>query len=188
MDPSDSFLRLANAIHFVIYFANLNNLKQLNATLLLKIIFFAEVACLDTLGELLTGVKMVKAKFGPAPNQRKEAINYLVLNKKISVNNSSLGIKYTNLLEPNFSSFSKEKLNILEYVTGFICVNYTAKMVSDNTHKNKFWLMVNMGDEIPITAFLNNKFEKLTTEEFEFFKKESEKYEVPEEFQVDCHN
>jgi hypothetical protein len=100
--------RLANAIHFVIYFANLNNLK-LNATLTLKIIFFAEVRCLDALGELLTGVKMIKAPYGPIPDHHEEAIKLLISQNKIKVDNKDNNMTYKSISDYNSTNFNNEK-------------------------------------------------------------------------------
>jgi hypothetical protein len=146
--------RLANVIHFVINFANSRNLP-LNATLLLKIVFFAEVKALFLGEKLIANVKMVKANYGPVPDGHHAAINWLSSGKKIQVDESlPSGKSYKSLSEPDSSSFNDNQKNILEFTTTFICDNFTAKVISDWTHQNKIWDILDYGDTIPLVSYL----------------------------------
>jgi hypothetical protein len=177
----DSFTRLVNALHYVIYYANNNNLK-LNASLLINTVFFAEIVCLDTIWRPLTGVKMVKAPFGPVPDGHEEAIKYLVKDGKIEVINTSNEIFYVNISVPDTSMFDNEQLNILGLLANNICIQYSAALLSKLTRQNRVWELLELGEEIPIIAYLDHEFEIITQDEFEILKKEAESFAIPHEW------
>ncbi|MDR1871713.1 MAG: SocA family protein [Deltaproteobacteria bacterium] len=179
MSAPEPLALLINAIHYVIYFATREKLN-LNATLLLKIIFFAEVYCLDILGIPFTGVKMVKGTYGPLPDGHKKAIKNLVSNNKIIVSNNGKSKNYISHSNPDISLFSKEQLKILEDLTYSFCSNFTAKVISDLTQTNETWKLAEMGREIPLAVFLPNKIVELTPEEMENAAKMAESFEIPE--------
>ncbi|MDR1872400.1 MAG: hypothetical protein LBS60_10880 [Deltaproteobacteria bacterium] len=161
-----SLTRLAKALHYVIHYANKLNLT-LNATRLLKIIFFAEVKALYEGVGLISKVKMVKARSGPVPDQHKEALNWLVRENKIIPTKRSNGMSYRSLFEPNVSLFTINQINILSNITSLIGDNFTAGMISGNIHENRIWNLVKMGQEIPLAAYLpgSETCLKLTKEE-----------------------
>ncbi|MDR1872833.1 MAG: DUF4065 domain-containing protein [Deltaproteobacteria bacterium] len=181
----DAFIRLANAMHFVIEFARLNKFR-LNATLLLKIIFFSEVRALYDGCEPLTKVRMIKAQYGPAPEHYQDALNWLVIEKKIQILTGKDETSFKDISSPDVALFNDQQLDILRSVTHIICTEFTASIISDWTHKNRIWDLLDINEKIPLSAYLPNSkiFMEFTPEELEKYRLKAESYEVPEEFQI----
>ncbi|MDR1871493.1 MAG: SocA family protein [Deltaproteobacteria bacterium] len=178
--------RLIDAMRFVIYYANINNLKsRLNATLLLKIIFFAEIVCLDTFGEFLTEVKMVKTPFGPVPDKYTTAISVLVNQQIIKVNKISNQTTYECLSDHKPGALSEEKYNILKLITHAFCTRLTAKALSNYIYENKYYQLAKNGSEIPIVAYLPHKTIKLSIEELAELDLLSDPFDVSEDIKAE---
>jgi hypothetical protein len=183
MISSDIFSRLVNAIHFVIYFATKYELR-LNATLLTKIVFFAEVVCFNNLGQRLTSAKIVKGPYGPVPYGHAEAIDQLVKDKKIKIINNYPSISYINIVNPDITLFNVEQLDILKSVIRIFCTEFTATIISDWTQKNMFWQLADMGEEIPIVGFLPNSEAELSPQEIAEIEARTSSCEAPKEWNV----
>jgi hypothetical protein len=67
--------------------------------------------------------------------------------------------------------FDTEDLDILAGVSHEFCTNYTASLVSALSHNN-FWQMVELGERIPIGAYLPGESIRLSQEKLDILAKE----------------
>jgi hypothetical protein len=106
MISSDIFIRLVNATHFVIYFADKRNLP-LSDALLLRIIFYSEALSFKRHNEPLTSAKVIKAVNGPVPADHEKAIAYLLDHKMIEKYHENSEKDYKILTNPNIYELPK---------------------------------------------------------------------------------
>ena len=147
--------KLAQALHFIIFYAEKNGL-DLGAVKLTKSLVFSEAASLYLQGRTMTDAKIVKAPQGPVPDGYKDALKQLETDGKIKVTESDQFYEptvYISLKEPDMSGFSNKDLKIISELAATCCNDFTAKALSKGTH-NRFWEMVEMGKEIPLAAYL----------------------------------
>jgi len=149
------FDKLAQALHFIIYFAEKNEL-ELGAVKLTKSLVMSEAASLYLQGRTITGVKIVKAPQGPVPDGYKAALKQLEAAGLIKIIESEEFFErtiYRSLSEPDMSGFPDTDLKIMSNLTATCCNDFTAKALSQESH-NHFWEMVDMGKDIPLAAYL----------------------------------
>jgi hypothetical protein len=172
--------RLGNVMHFVINFTNLNKL-ELNTTLLLKIIFFAEVQALYDGVPSLTNANMVKAQYGPVPDRYSEALNKLANENKIKISKLNYSTFCESLSPPDSSLLNEQQINILQSITTSICNKFIAGIISEWTHKNRIWEQLDNDEKVPLAAYLPNSkvFEKLTHQEVIDLNKRWDSLEIP---------
>jgi uncharacterized phage-associated protein len=155
-----------NAMHYVISVAEKYGLN-IGATLLCKIIFFAELWYLDKYGEMLTNVKMVKATYGPVPDGHSPALTKLAEQNKISITRTPQQICYKSLKNPDTTDFTEQQLKTLDMISIVISTNYSAKMITEMSHANRYWQLADMGEEIPLVGFISGKQRELTSDELD---------------------
>ena len=134
--------------------------SRLGAIKLNKVLWFSDTIAFAKLGESITGVQYVKQKFGPVPKPILPAINDLVREGALRVDEVSyyghLKKQYVSLRAPNTSLFSEEHLAIVNDVLKAITERHTATSISELTHDD-IWKLASVGEEIPHRAMLATK-------------------------------
>ena len=147
--------RLKKALHYVIYIAQAEGLS-LGATLLLKIIVFADVFSFYERTKVITGAKIVKGEHGPVPDGHQDALRSLEAEGKIRITPpvKKFGkTGYASLTLPDLTGFDPEDLGFLRGVTKEFCGRYTATLLRQVSH-NHSWDIAEMGEEIPLASYL----------------------------------
>ena len=147
--------KLAQALHIIIHEAE-KHAWPLGAVKLTKSLVMSEAASLYSRGRPIVGVKIVKAPQGPVPDGYKEALMRLEAAGRIKIIESDQLYEptiYQSLCEPDLAEFSERDREIISTLTPTCCNEYTAKALSSLTH-NHFWEIVDMGEEIPLAAYL----------------------------------
>ena len=160
--------RLAQAIHYLIHLAQEKD-WPLGAVKLAKSLVLSEVASMGYRPRLLTGIKIIKAPNGPIPRQFDEHLESLERAGKIRISKGEQqfdSTSYASLSPPDLSGFDPQELEILARIGEDCCNNYTATALKDLTH-NDSWQVTDMGDEIPLAAYLPHKYVRSTPEQLE---------------------
>jgi uncharacterized phage-associated protein len=147
--------RLPDAMHVVIQEAQDHGL-DLGAVKLCKIMVFADAMALYNLLPPVTGRPIIKAQFGPVPKGYREVWRWLEEQGRVRVSPQKARFEYTRFVsmgKPDLSVFSPVELKILKTLTHEFCNNFSAIQLSDLTH-NRIYDLVEMDEEIPVTAYL----------------------------------
>jgi hypothetical protein len=127
------------------------------ATKLNKILFFADFAHVRRTGAPITGAEYQKLPQGPAPRQLKPVRDALLAKGEVKVAREEfLGYELQRLvpLRPaDPSVFSESELETIEQVLADL-EGLNARQVSDLSHEEAGWRLVNEGDVIPYEAAL----------------------------------
>ena len=125
------------------------------ATKLNKILFFSEFSAVRALGEPITGVAYQKLERGPAPRRLVPIRTALVESGAAElVNDQYFGRTIHRLVprrEADLSSFNEEQVRIVDQVIDALW-GKTAGEVSERSHEEMGWKMVEDGEEIPYSA------------------------------------
>jgi len=143
-------------------------------TKLNKILFFADSLFYLQNRKPLTGVKYIKDRFGPVP-QNIETIKNEMTNKDIAIAYVQAGPyirhKVVALRDPDISSIEPEMIALLTSVIDHFCSgerSRTASWMSDFSHQFVGWDVTEIGEEIPYQAiYLENKHKQVTLTEGE---------------------
>jgi hypothetical protein len=128
---------------------------------------------------------MVKGPYGPIPDGHKKAIDYLIRQKKIKVNDNSNEITYTSISLPDITQFSEEKLVILREACSSMCINFTATMLSNYIHNNETWQLAKIGDRIPLVGFWPHKRIIPSPEKMKALSEEAASFKIPQGWSKD---
>jgi len=160
--------KLLQAIHYLIYLAQEHG-WLLGAVKLAKSLVLSEAASLGHLRSPLTGSKIIKAPNGPIPKHFDEHLEVLEREGKIRISKGKQEYEptsYESLSPPDMSGFDPKELQILAKICEDCCTEYTATALSDLTH-NDSWKVTDMGEEIPLAAYLPHKVVRSTPEQLE---------------------
>jgi hypothetical protein len=132
------------------------------ATKLNKILFFAEFSAVRALGQPITGVAYQKLERGPAPRRLVPIRTALIESGAAElVDDQYFGRTIHRLIprrEADLSAFSDEEIKIVDQVIEALW-GKTASEVSERSHEEMGWKMVDDGEEIPYSAaYLAPKF------------------------------
>jgi uncharacterized phage-associated protein len=127
------------------------------ATKLNKVLFFAEFIHVRRTGQPISGAEFQKLDHGPAPRRLKPIRDLLVSNGEAEiVRELYLGYTMARLLplrDANTSFFTRSEMESVEESLRDL-EGLTAKQVSDLSHEEAGWRLVNSGDTIPYEAAL----------------------------------
>ncbi|MDQ1399077.1 MAG: hypothetical protein QOK20_1009 [Acidimicrobiaceae bacterium] len=118
-----------------------------------KYLYFADFAAVRRLGRPITGVDYQKLTHGPAPRRLLPVRDTLVADgsARLERRQDAFGYEHTNLIplrDANLSRFSADEIRIInEVVEELLPLN--GSQVSDLSHREAGWVMVNVGDTIP---------------------------------------
>jgi hypothetical protein len=135
-----------------------------------KALIIADAAHNALHGESITGVRYVKHKFGPVPDD--EAFNVMIQMDfplhLVKIIEEPVGHitqnSYYAIVEPEYSLFTRSQIDILNYAAG-TAYKYGAFRLSDMTHDDVYH-QTPMGGEIPLDMVCTMKISGYDTEPF----------------------
>jgi len=140
----------------IIFFAHHNAVKPLGKTKLFKLLYFADVTHIQTMGEPITGVEYRKFPFGPVPTQGDFALKELQLHrlisqKRISLPNGYFMREFTALQEPDMTIFTAQEIKTIHYVIQEYGKD-TASVLSWKSHQEYAWLFAEEGMPLQLAS------------------------------------
>jgi hypothetical protein len=118
-----------------------------------KYLYFAEFSAVRRLGHPITGVAYQKLAHGPAPRRLLPVRDALVADgsARLERRQDAFGYEHTDLVplrDPDLSRFSGDEIRIVDEVIDEL-LPLNGAQVSDLSHREAGWMMVNVGDTIP---------------------------------------
>lgn len=155
MPAAESFERLQALLHYVCDKAD--DPSKLGRIKLNKVPWYADTISFLMTGQSITGERYIKRQFGPVPAKFQPAIQKLETDGKIVQGKATVfnltRHEFTSLKPAEVGMFSAEEIGIINAAFEHVCLNHTAKSVSEETHDD-IWHLAEIGEEIPLnTAF-----------------------------------
>jgi uncharacterized phage-associated protein len=118
-----------------------------------KYLYFAEFSAVRRLGHPITGVDYQKLTHGPAPRRLLPVRDALVADGSVRLERrqDAFGYEHTDLIplrDADLSRFSTDEIRIIDEVVEEL-LPLNGAQVSDLSHREAGWMMVNVGDSIP---------------------------------------
>jgi hypothetical protein len=133
--------------------------SRLGAVKLHKVLYFSDMLRYANVGAPLTGATYRKRPMGPTCDQLLGVLSELSHDGALEIRN----VEYFGYLKKEYiptranlatDSLSAEERVLLDEVIEFVCVNNTAKTISEFSH-NKAWDMAEFGAEIKYNSVFN---------------------------------
>ena len=125
------------------------------ATKLNRVLYLAEFACVRSEGRPITGIAYQKLRNGPAPRRLLAIRDDLVASGAAVVEVAEfLGFRIDRLVplrEPDIGRFSATELHHIDDAVAAVR-GRTPQEISDLSHRDTAWCMVELGDDIPFAA------------------------------------
>jgi uncharacterized phage-associated protein len=148
--------RFEQAVHYIVDSTSAKP-EELGKTKLAKVLFFADLEAFRRTGKPITEATYEKRQYGPMPRELYGALSNLVRTNKIAERKANHFGKEQHqfwcLVEPELSGLTAHDVATLAAMTREVCENHRATSISDLTH-NAAWELADMGEEIPLAAFL----------------------------------
>lgn len=129
--------------------------EHLGRTKLNKAAFYADMLSYLQLGRPMTRETYIKQDHGPVAFHLKSTLRELIFDGSISeqlVDHFGFSrYEYTSLREPDMSRISAEEKELIDEVTEFVCMQNTAKSISELSH-TEAWRSARPGEELPYFA------------------------------------
>ena len=129
----------------------------LGAVKLNKVLWYSDSIQYLLMGHSITGETYVKRQHGPVPRHILWAVDALVAEGKVARGRvDHFGFyknEYIAITESSVEMFSANEIKLIDAAFDHVCLNHTARSVSEETH-GVIWQLAGMGEEIPLaTAF-----------------------------------
>jgi hypothetical protein len=151
--------KLKQLVHYVCDIAP--DPRQLGATKLNKILFYADTQAYLETGSPSTGETDVKQKLGPVPKHIGEILAELKAEEAVAISEERLAFNvyqeapyrqrmFLSLREPELDRFTAKEIHIVDAVVHEITELHTATSISEKSH-DIFWDITEYGEEIRTT-------------------------------------
>jgi len=130
--------------------------KDLGATRLNKILWYADSYAYKATGNTITGSTYLRHQRGPVPSRVLASLRQLKSEGKIEITDPIAPYQprlYESLAEPDTSVLSKVEKEYLDGFSKIICESYSANSISEASH-DEIWESAMDGEEIPVEATL----------------------------------
>jgi hypothetical protein len=132
--------------------------SQMGAVKLNKVLYFVDMLRYANVGAPLTGATYRKRPMGPTCDQLLQVLGELVREGAVEIREADyfgyLKKEYIALRPARVDWLTGEDKSLLDDVIEFVCVNNTAKTISEFSH-NKAWEIAEFGDEIKYNSVFN---------------------------------
>ncbi len=163
--------RLKTLVLYICYLAK--DPSVLGATKLNKILWYSDVLSYRDRGKSLTGETYIKHLYGPVPIHIDSAVQRLQDEEKLAVREvDAWGYpkkEFFALSKPELSEFDPEEISIVNEVANYIFDRHTASSISNLSH-DEVWQSAELGEEIPVYAFLASELGEITLEDISWAK------------------
>lgn len=141
------------AVHYICNKAD--DPSVLGAVKLNKVLWYSDVIHFTITGRPITGETYVKRQHGPVPRHVLGALEDLVRGGRVARGKVDhygfMKNEYISLVEPDLSLFTADEIARLDEAFEHVCLNHTAKSVSEETH-GVVWQLASMGEELPYST------------------------------------
>ena|ERR1700730_2850986 len=122
---------------------------HLGAVKMHKILYFSDMIHYVNFGRPLTGATFRKRQLGPTCDQLLSSLSELEKDGQLKIEEVNyfgfLKTQFIPLIPPDTSAFNESELLLLNEVVDFVCLNNTAKSISEFSH-NMAWEIANFGE------------------------------------------
>ena len=127
----------------------------LGAIKLNKVLWYSDIASYLSTGKSITGETYVKRQHGPVPRDIMRALRELDKAGKVIQGKADhfgfMKTEYIAVTKADKNAFTGEEISLIDSAFEHVCLNHTARSVSDETH-NVIWELAEMGEQIPYSA------------------------------------
>ena len=166
MSGAECFERLQALLHYVCDKAE--DSSVLGRVKLNKVPWYADTTSFMLRGRSISGERYIKRQFGPVPAKFQAAIRQLEGDGKIVQGKATAfnltRHEFTSLKAADISMFSSEDMEIINAAYEHVCLNHTAKSVSDETHDD-IWCLAEIGEELPLNTVFAAQLAEVTESE-----------------------
>jgi hypothetical protein len=117
-----------------------------------KVLWYSDVIHYMVTGKPITGETYVKRQWGPVPKHVLKAIEQLGREGKVARGKADhyglIKNEYIALTGSDKSHFTGEEISFIDEAFEHVCMQHTAKSVSNETH-DIIWKLAETGEEIP---------------------------------------
>jgi hypothetical protein len=151
--------------------------SRLGAIKLHKVLYFSDMLHYADVGAPLTGATYRKRPMGPTCDQLLGTLNELVRDGALQIRD----VEYFGYMKKEYiaagrshgESLSESARAVLDDVIEFVCINNTAKTISEFSH-NKAWEIADFGDVITYNSVFNLFPTQVSPETMEWASQEAE--------------
>jgi hypothetical protein len=162
---SDKF---REAVHYIVWKAG--NRPGFGAVKLNKVLWFSDARVYVLHHSYMTGETYVREKHGPVPKHIMAARAALEKSGAIQVWSDRGQTHFRAKSEPDMSAFNANEMSALDFWIREIDTEHTATSISDKTH-DYGWEIAQMGEEIPLYAFLAERIRHPEGDELDWARK-----------------
>ncbi len=153
--------KFANVVHYVCHKAD--NPAVLGAVKLNKVLWYSDVIHYMVEGTPITGETYVKRQHGPVPVHMPSVMDQLVQSGRVARGRvdhfGHMKSEFISIMEPDISGFTADEVARIDAAFEHVCLNHTAKSVSEETH-GVIWQLAAMGEKMPYcTVFASSEGE-----------------------------
>ena len=167
---------LAKLKDAVLYACSRCEPSRLGAVKLHKVLYFADMLHYANVGAPMTGATYRKRPMGPTCDQLLGTLTMLVSDGELQIRD----VDYFGYIKKEYissglshgESLSETERAVLDDVIEFVCVNNTAKTISEFSH-NKAWEIAEFGEVIPYNSVFNLFPTQVSPETFEWASQEA---------------
>jgi uncharacterized phage-associated protein len=145
--------KLKGLVHYVCDKAS--DPSVLGSVKLNKVLWYSDSIHYAMEGHSITGETYVKRQHGPVPRHIVSAMEQLVSERKIARGKVDhfgyMKSEYIAIKDCDVSMFSGSELKLIDEAFNHVCMNHTAKSVSEETH-GTIWQIAEMGEVIPLAT------------------------------------
>lgn len=167
--------KFKNLVHYISH--KCKNPDHLGSTKLNKILWYSDTEAYRLLENPITGETYKKQGFGPVPHHILGVLEELQDEGKMVVNDVNFHKydkkEFVSLEEPDTSCFSQQELDIINRNISDICINHTAKSISNKNH-DRIYELANQREEIPYEATLVAILGKINKDDVQWVKNRME--------------
>lgn len=153
--------KFANVVHYICHKAE--NPAVLGSVKLNKVLWYADVIHYMVDGAPITGETYVKRQLGPVPQHMPSVMDQLVVTGRVARGKVDhygfMKNEFISIAEPDLSGLTAEEVARIDEAFDHVCLNHTAKSISDETH-GVIWQLAAMGECMPYsTVFASSEGE-----------------------------
>jgi hypothetical protein len=145
--------KFANVVHYICHKAE--NPAVLGSVKLNKVLWYADVIHYMVDGAPITGETYVKRQLGPVPQHMPSVMTRLIDTGRVARGKVDhfgfMKNEFISLREPDISAFTPQEIARIDEAFDHVCLNHTARSISDETH-GVIWELAAMGEHMPYST------------------------------------
>ena len=145
--------KFVDTVHYVCNKAD--DPSVLGAIKLNKVLWYSDVLQYMVTGQPITGEQYVKRQHGPVPRHILGALDELVKSGRVARGKVDhfgfMKNEYISIVEPELDGFSASEIARIDEAFEHVCLNHTARSISDETH-GIVWELAAMGEAMPYST------------------------------------